>query len=121
MSDQRPADVAPNQPEVLIARKWQRIESECVRRIQARFSVQTQLQIVVSLLAESAGYQPSDEIVGVSSEKYLVTKDRTAARRLAECMYQHRLAADKLAAYVAENVARIHSIDVSHDRYWPPA
>ena len=116
-----PPDTAPNDPAIFIARKWQRIEAECLKRIQARFPVAIQLQIIVSLLAETAGYSASDKIVGASSEKYLIAKDRQAARRLAECMLKHRQAAEALAAYVSENVARIHSIDVSADQYWPPA
>ena len=117
----RPAEFLPNRPEITLVKKCQRIERECEKQIQAFYPVQVQLYIFASVMHRQLGYTPASEIVGVSSEGYLVDKDAARAPDLARCILEHRQAADALKIYVSRHAAQIHSIDVSSAKFWPAA
>lgn len=113
------AEFIPNQREITLARKIKRIDDECSRRIQRAFPLQDQVNILVSMLAESFGFTPGAEIRGVSSQAYVIAKDRGRVVEYVRCVIEHRHAAEALKLHAARNLPLINSIDVSLASHWP--
>jgi hypothetical protein len=116
-----PSEFIPNSREITLDRKCARIDRECAKRIQAHFGMQEQIFALYSALSTLIGYAPSADIVGVSSESYIASRDKETAANIARCIMAHRAAADALKVYCSRNIAQINSIDVSAPRFWPPA
>lgn len=116
-----PPGLAQVNREITLARKCARIERECEKRIQAHYSLQGQMYVLASALAPTLGYTPGQEVVGVSSENYLVIRDKERAVDICRCILAHRAAAESLKVFCLRNIQQINSIDVSAARFWPPA
>lgn len=115
------AEFVPNNREITLARKIKRIETECSRRISEIYPLQEQINILVSMLADQFGFEPSAEIQGVSSEAYIFARDRSRCHAYLKTLAAHRAAADRLKLHCARNLERLAAIDVSNPRHWPQA
>jgi hypothetical protein len=113
------AEFLPNNREITLGRKLKRIDTECARRISEIYPLQEQINILVSMLADQFGFEPSAEIEGVSSEAYIFAKDRTRCAEYIRTLAAHRAAADRLKLYCGRNLDRLAAIDVSNSRHWP--
>ena len=104
-----------------VQRFVKQIDREMNRRIQAKFPLQEQNFMIVSLLAQIIGIEGSTEIKGVSSEEYLFARDRVKVRGFIACVIRHRHAAEALQERVNSNKQLVNEIDLTEDKWWESA
>lgn len=104
-----------------IERKARKADQECERRIISAYPIQRQIFLALSLLYDLAGYSGDDQIRGVSSIDYIISRDKSDVKKFMRFVNSHRAAADALKTHIARNSDEIPRIDVTAEKWWPQA